>query len=607
MVVDRNYTYDDNGNLKSDSKRGMNNTVYGWANLPWTINMVGTNDVDYLYDVNDSRIYKTKVGKPSPTNEFGIVTISEYYLKSSAGQDIGIYDFNSDELTWYIFGKERIAKFKHQYEDVLQKVTNDVSSIPLAGMNQELIDALAPLHEWNSLIQKSEFTLPNTLLLIHLTSSNTYTYVLQSHLDFIDEDYTEVASYDITEETNQFAFTMSDGTIGYFSLEELFDMLGLVANNITLSPSIDPFDIPLNVPTTVHEPDFYYYNYDHLGNTRIVYSTTIPNCGNPEYTLEAVMDYFPYGKTLREFIKTPEKYVTTHHERDVETGLDYRGARFYDSDVARFLSLDPHAASYPELSDYCYVAGNPVMFVDLDGKDYGVYVNHDDGTITIQAHYIVPENDKKLMKKTAKYWNGVSGDFTYQIGEGLNAKNYTINFNITYEVDSSPLPDDSKGDWDTNAGRKAQKASQDNPKNELNSFGTSSDHHSFIIRNFKVQKQGAAGGYSAVVKKGADKPLHVAKHEIGHTLGMAHTIKLMAWNYGASVAAISIEESLSRAGVGSVEKYGSKDGEAAKANLQSEKGQRPQEFHTGNVVTTKSYNRMVKKAIKEHKRNYQKY
>ena len=51
------------------------------------------------------------------------------------------------------------------------------------------------------------------------------------------------------------------------------------------------------------------------------------------------------------------KYLTTHHERDVETGYDYRGARFYDADIARFLSLDPSAVQYPRLSDYGYVAG----------------------------------------------------------------------------------------------------------------------------------------------------------------------------------------------------------------------------------------------------------
>jgi RHS repeat-associated protein len=73
-------------------------------------------------------------------------------------------------------------------------------------------------------------------------------------------------------------------------------------------------------------------------------------------------------KILRQYIKTPEKYVTTGHERDTETGLDYRGARFYDADVARFLSLDPLAAEFPAWSDYNYVLGNPVMLVDPDGK-----------------------------------------------------------------------------------------------------------------------------------------------------------------------------------------------------------------------------------------------
>ena len=37
--------------------------------------------------------------------------------------------------------------------------------------------------------------------------------------------------------------------------------------------------------------------------------------------------YHPYGKILREWNPQTEKYLTTQHERDTETGLDYRGAR----------------------------------------------------------------------------------------------------------------------------------------------------------------------------------------------------------------------------------------------------------------------------------------
>lgn len=72
-------------------------------------------------------------------------------------------------------------------------------------------------------------------------------------------------------------------------------------------------------------------------------------------------DYYPYGKILREWNPQTEKYLTTHHERDTETGLDYRGARYYDRDNSRLLSLDEKQAEYPSWSPYCYVLGNPLL------------------------------------------------------------------------------------------------------------------------------------------------------------------------------------------------------------------------------------------------------
>lgn len=89
-------------------------------------------------------------------------------------------------------------------------------------------------------------------------------------------------------------------------------------------------------------------------------------------------DYYPYGKILRKYVpgNGDERYLTTGHERDHETisennggtGLDNRGARFYDSDVARFLSLDPLAADFSNWSAYNYVLGNPISLIDSDGR-----------------------------------------------------------------------------------------------------------------------------------------------------------------------------------------------------------------------------------------------
>ena len=111
-----------------------------------------------------------------------------------------------------------------------------------------------------------------------------------------------------------------------------------------------------------------FYVYDHLGNTRITYKP-LESGGNISYELQNVADYYPYGKMLREYISgQQEKYLTTHHERDVETGFDYRGARFYDSDLGRFLSLDALADNYSNQSNYCYAYNNPNLFIDPTGR-----------------------------------------------------------------------------------------------------------------------------------------------------------------------------------------------------------------------------------------------
>lgn len=46
----------------------------------------------------------------------------------------------------------------------------------------------------------------------------------------------------------------------------------------------------------------------------------------------------------------------------------YNEARYYDADVARFLSLDPLANQFPEWSAYSYVFCNPLRYIDPTGR-----------------------------------------------------------------------------------------------------------------------------------------------------------------------------------------------------------------------------------------------
>ncbi|MCH2229808.1 MAG: RHS repeat-associated core domain-containing protein [Crocinitomicaceae bacterium] len=279
----RIYTYDENGNLLTDDFRNIEGTNYGRA--AYAFHIAQTTDVstqinsDYLYSVNDLRIFKHAIEK-NEDNQI-LDNKKEYYLMDATGKTIAIRTDLNGDVNWeyFISGAERECK-------------------------------LSPLNN-------------------------------ESDNDFSRESVT-------------------------------------------------------------------FYVYDHLGNTRMNYSTfkfavvLDPN-HNPYYIAENkvkfVADYFPYGKMLRHFNGTEERYLTTQHERDQETGLDYRGARYYDADVARFLSLDPLATKFPEFSAYNYVMGNPIALVDPDGKApsppknvrYYNMVKQKDGTYKAQLNRVSSE------------------------------------------------------------------------------------------------------------------------------------------------------------------------------------------------------------------------
>ena len=106
----------------------------------------------------------------------------------------------------------------------------------------------------------------------------------------------------------------------------------------------------------------YYYVKDHLGNIR----QTLDEGGN----IVSAQDYYPFGGIYRAVntADANDKYKFTEKERDKETDYDYFGARYYDSDLGRWLSVDPLADKYAGWSPYNYAMLNPLRLVDPDGR-----------------------------------------------------------------------------------------------------------------------------------------------------------------------------------------------------------------------------------------------
>jgi RHS repeat-associated protein len=186
--------------------------------------------------------------------------------------------------------------------------------------------------------------------------------------------------------------------------------------------------------------DIVYYLYDHLGNTRLTYSVDFNTNSTMTIHPESAFDYDPYGVVLRQFSTGPEPYLTTQHQRDTETGLDYRGARFYDAEVGRFLSVDPLAIKYPAYNTYSYVGGMVNSLIDANGKDW--FVSQTTGQVAfVQGVSCLSNLDP------AKYDLSALGDLTqYQnwgeddlLGETINVLGKEMSLNEWTRGDGSVM------------------------------------------------------------------------------------------------------------------------------------------------------------------------
>lgn len=84
-------------------------------------------------------------------------------------------------------------------------------------------------------------------------------------------------------------------------------------------------------------------------------------------------DYLPFGEEWA-LQGSTQPLRFTGKERDLETGWDYFGARYYGSNIGRFTSVDPAITIEENLFDphgwnrYAYARNNPLRYVDPDGQ-----------------------------------------------------------------------------------------------------------------------------------------------------------------------------------------------------------------------------------------------
>ena len=162
-----------------------------------------------------------------------------------------------------------------------------------------------------------------------------------------------------------------------------------------------------------------YYHHDALGSTANL--TTETGSVQVSYRLD------PWGHIRTQSGTSVNRHIFTQQEHDLQTGLIYFGARYYDPDTARFITQDPYlgeSSTPPSLHRYLYAYSNPTVYVDL----LGYFVNEK------MAADLALRQGGKLAGRTASKFIPILGQMVLAAEGG-----YLFGYHVV-----GPLIDDTK-------------------------------------------------------------------------------------------------------------------------------------------------------------------
>ena len=147
-------------------------------------------------------------------------------------------------------------------------------------------------------------------------------------------------------------------------LEESNTCAQIESGNVTMpEPNLPAIEELRNISIDNFESDMYFYHSDHLGSSSWI--TDASGDVNQHIQYLAFGEDFIYQRNSSWNIP----YTFSGKEKDAETGYSYFGARYYDSDLSVWLSVDAMSDKHPNFTPYAYVYQNPINLVDPWGED----------------------------------------------------------------------------------------------------------------------------------------------------------------------------------------------------------------------------------------------
>lgn len=476
-----NYNYDKIGNLVKDQHEEIDVihwTVYG--KIKEIIRVSGSTkpDLEYVYDVAGNRIekiVKTKNGSGAlnPASDW----VTTYYVRDAQGNVMATYEqktlSSTDQLSLkeqHIFGSNRMGMIaKEERVDMNGSVLHQTAfttgstdgwtavgtTISVDGNKRLKVDVAASSpSDGTNYLPSGTLTGKTYEVSFDLdrgtAGSNELLALVMDNPG--GSTYNEVARLLPVQGFNSYRFTARSGqTIIKFQ------------NNTSANPAytfyIDNITVKeIDKDRTLGEKTYELNN--HLGNVLTTISDKkIAVDANTDGTIDyfsanvlSSTDYYAFGQSMpgRKFNSGDYKYGFNGKEKDDETygggnAYDF-GGRMLDPRLGRWLSVDPLAGKYPNISPYAFAINTPISAIDPDGKDVHIVIGDQPvGTTTIRLIGAEKTNGAPKEVVVNLYKMTVTDDVTGKTSEYFVTRDAPV-INLTDPIDEQEMPSWLGGD-----------------------------------------------------------------------------------------------------------------------------------------------------------------
>jgi RHS repeat-associated protein len=371
-------SYDANGNLYNDTYTGYGTRNFDAENRVTSAQDVYAQTSTYTYDADGHRVRRRIAGGTEQWEVYGISgsLLCEYSPGASPSTPLKEFAYRNGELivqatTPTSSGTGLTGRYFDNMDFTNLKLTRDDATVNFdwgVGTPHSSVGADTFTVRWEG---KVEPRYSQLYTFYTLTDDGVRLWVNGQLLidKWIDQGPTEWSGQINLVAGQRYNIVMEFYENGGGALAKLSWSSASQVKEIVPQSQLYP-------PTTSNVVDFQWLVSDQIGTPRMVLDKTGALSGVKRH------DYYPFGEEIfapqggrtvqQGYSNDNVKRKFAGYERDDETGLDFAQARYYDSELGRFITPDPLLSSgYPtspqSWNRYSYVRNQPLSRVDPTG------------------------------------------------------------------------------------------------------------------------------------------------------------------------------------------------------------------------------------------------